>query len=352
MRRRGKIILGIVGGIVVIAGVVMAVYHEATRVVFQNLFAKTEKLDDSTEWSGGTSYEKLAYSDVSENDYMNLYVPDAEEPMPLMVLVHGGGFVYNDCESRQAQFMYRYFRDHGYACASINYRLAQEAAFPAAVEDVKAAVRFLRANAETYGYLADNITIWGESAGGYLAVMAGVTNDDEFNSLPFIGEEELSEPVSAKVSTILNYYGCMELEPKAERYAEYKKLGIPELVADLSALWLTSAVKEFKEYDTVEDFWIGKNIATLTEEERQVFDPAYYITKNLSPEDPVDVLIWHGDADLSVPYTQSERIYETFVEAEGEEHAEMVLFPGVKHAADVLYSDENLARIDEYLRQK
>ena len=145
MRRRGKVILGIAGGIVVIAGAVMAVYHEATRVVFHNLFAATEKLDDSTEWSGGTSYEKLAYSDVSENDYMNLYVPDAEEPMPLMVLVHGGGFVYNDCESRQAQFMYRYFRDHGYACASVNYRLAQEASFPAALEDVKAAVRFLRA---------------------------------------------------------------------------------------------------------------------------------------------------------------------------------------------------------------
>ena len=53
-----------------------------------------------------------------------------------------GGFVYNDSQSRQAQLMYRYFRDHGYACASVNYRLAQEAAFPAGVEDVKSAIRF------------------------------------------------------------------------------------------------------------------------------------------------------------------------------------------------------------------
>ena len=61
MRKGAKTALGILGGIVVIAGVVMAVNHEATRVVFHNVFAGSEKLDDSKEWSGGTSFEKLQY---------------------------------------------------------------------------------------------------------------------------------------------------------------------------------------------------------------------------------------------------------------------------------------------------
>ena len=137
--------------------------------------------------------------------------------MPMIVMVHGGGFVFNDSQSRQAQLMYRYFRDHGYACASINYRLAQEAAFPAGVEDVKSAIRFLRANAEKYGYDPERFAIWGESAGGYLSVICGASNDEEFNSVPFIGEDE-NNPVSSEVQVILNYYGCMEFGTQAADY--------------------------------------------------------------------------------------------------------------------------------------
>ncbi len=121
------------------------------------------KLDESTEWDGGNSYEKLQYSEVSENDYLDLYVPDSDEPMPMIVMVHGGGFVFNVSQSRQAQLMYRYFRDHGYACASINYRLAQEAAFPAGVEDVKSAIRFLRANAEKIWIRFGGVLLFGEN---------------------------------------------------------------------------------------------------------------------------------------------------------------------------------------------
>ena len=66
----------------------------------------------------------------------------------------------------------------------------------------------------------------------------------------------------------------------------------------------------------------------------------------------MDVLIWHGDADLSVPYTQSLRIYEAFVEAEGEEHVDLVIFPNIKHAADKLYGEKSLSNIVEYLQKK
>ena len=102
MKKKGFII----GGICLAAIVgILGYNHEAVRVVFYNVYSPSVKLDDSSEWNGGKAYEKLPYSETSENDYLDLYVPDSEEPMPLIILVHGGGFVYNDSQSRQAQLM-------------------------------------------------------------------------------------------------------------------------------------------------------------------------------------------------------------------------------------------------------
>lgn len=344
MRKKGLVI-----GAICLAAVaaVLGVNHEAVRVVFHNVYSPAVKLDESSDWSGGKKYEKLQYSDVSENDYLDLYVPESEEPMPLLILVHGGGFIFNDSQSRQPQLMYKYFRDHGYACASINYRLAQEAAFPAGVEDVKSAIRFLRANAEEYGYDPDRFAIWGESAGGYLSVICGASDDNEFGGVPFIGEDT-DNPVSSQVQVILDYYGCMEFGTQA---ADYKKLKIPKVVQWASALWLTNAIKD-TEYDDVESYWLRKDISTLTSEEKDAYSPLYYIKKNFTPEDSPNVLIWHGDADLSVPYLQSERLNELLTEQIGEDKVEFKLFHNLKHAADELYSDENLGKLKEYLDAK
>ncbi|MBQ1922747.1 MAG: alpha/beta hydrolase [Lachnospiraceae bacterium] len=122
-------------------------------------FSPTLPLDESEEWKGGRSFEGLVYAEDSEAQYIDLYVPESDAPMPLFVMIHGGGFAFNDAQSRQARFMYRYFRDHGFACASVNYRLSPEAAYPAAVCDVKAAVRFLCHNAGEYGFDADRIAV-------------------------------------------------------------------------------------------------------------------------------------------------------------------------------------------------
>lgn len=154
---------------VVVISVTLVVNYKAVRLVFYNLTVPVYDLDESQDdWSRGTAYLEVPYSDVSFSDYVNIYVPDSESAPPLYVVIHGGGFVTNDAVFRQAQWMYRYFRDHGFACASVNYRLAGEAPFPAAIEDCKAAIRFLRAHAEEYGYNADRIAVFGESAGGYL----------------------------------------------------------------------------------------------------------------------------------------------------------------------------------------
>lgn len=332
--------------------------RELIRIIRFNVISETVSMDDSQVWEGGSSYERLQYAEVSDSDYMNLYVPDAQEPMPLLILVHGGGFISNDCEARQAQFMYRYFRDHGYACASVNYRLSTEAAYPAALEDVKAAVRFLRANAEEYGYDPERFVIWGESAGGYLASMAAVTADDEFNGVKFIGEEALSEPVSGSVLGLMDYYGIIDFE-LAE--ADYEELGIPEWLLKLSALPLG---RDLQGYDTVEDLWIRKAVGECSQEELAEMNARYYIEKNRQQTAGMKVLICHGDADLSVPVIQSKRLYDAFaagqyepepqtedyLEGAGAEGIVYRVFPDYKHADDRFYSDEALAETELFLQ--
>ena len=123
---------------------VLCIWHKCTRAVWCNLTVSKIELDDSADWDGGTSYTRIPYAEDSDSQYLDLYVPGiaAGETPKLFVIIHGGGFIYGDSQTRQAQFLYRYFRDRGYACATVNYRLAQEEPFPGGVCDCKAAIRF------------------------------------------------------------------------------------------------------------------------------------------------------------------------------------------------------------------
>lgn len=345
-QQNGKWIRLTVLALLLAAACVLAVYHEAVYVVFRNLTVERYQMDESEDWEGGTAYLHVQYADVSESDYLDLYVPDTEEPAPLFVLIHGGGFVGGDSQSRQSQLMYRYFRDRGYACATINYRLAQEAPFPGAVQDCKAAIRFLRANAGKYGYDASSIAVFGESAGGYLAVMCAVTNDDEFNDLPFIGEGEAGE-ISAKVDVLVNYYGHLE---KNSLEQDLRTLHIPRIVYDIGNCWITDEV--LQGYEDLDSFWLRQNVSRMTEEKLAYSDPYTYINKNLHQDSGLAVWIIHGDCDITVPYLQSERLYERLVELIGAQQVSYRLVPDMGHASDPLYSDAELSLLESFLKEK
>ncbi|MGC9329302.1 MAG: endonuclease/exonuclease/phosphatase family protein, partial [Candidatus Hinthialibacter sp.] len=124
---------------------------------------------------------------------MNLFYPKEKgEGRPGIVFVHGGGWISGTRDHFQRQAVY--FANQGYVCMCIEYRLSREALFPAAVEDAKCAVRWMRAHAETYGVDPGKIAASGGSAGGHLAAMLGVTKkedglegsggSDEFSSRP------------------------------------------------------------------------------------------------------------------------------------------------------------------------
>ncbi len=127
----------------------------------------TETGESAGEASGLTD---IKYASNSEAQVLDIHQPEGAGPHPVIVLVHGGGFAFGDQAMPIIQPVIDAAVNAGYAVVSVDYRKSGEAAFPAALADVKAAVRFVRASAEEYGFDADNIAIWGESAGAYLAL--------------------------------------------------------------------------------------------------------------------------------------------------------------------------------------
>lgn len=344
MEKKRELLL-IITIIIVLIAVLLFAKRDTVRMVYHNLFKTEIPPDDPEEWDNGKTYLHVQYTDVSSSDYLDLYIPDSEKPMPLLVLVHGGGFLSGDSDSRQCRYMYQYFRDQGYACASVNYRLAEEAVFPAAIADVKAAIRYLRASAEQYGYDPDKIAIWGESAGGYLAAMAGLTDDKQFADVAFSGEEDLPESVSSEVSAIIDFYGVSEL---GEMDRDFDELGIPGIVTSLGKSWMWKDMQGTG-YSSFEEVWLDKHVKDLTEEELNETSPGWYAFKNLDENSKLRVLLWHGDADITVPCLQSERLYETLTMLLGEKQVTYQLFPNYIHADDLFYSDSMLEEVKKFL---
>jgi acetyl esterase/lipase len=177
----------------------------------------------------------LAYADQSPAEKLDLYLPaPSDAPAPLVIWIHGGGFMVGDKKSMPRQnfgpapkptsVMGPYqvqvpdvaaLTAKGYAVASLNYRLGASMfadAYPA-LRDGKAAVRFLRANADKYHLDSGKFAVWGNSAGGYMAAMLGVTGDQAtaFDD-PSLG----NAGVSSAVQAVVVWYGAEDRLPDPE----------------------------------------------------------------------------------------------------------------------------------------
>lgn len=146
---------------------------------------------------------------------LDLYRPQeaTSKTRPAIVLVHGGGWRsgYRENLTPLAQAL----AERGIVAANISYRLAPEAQFPAAIHDVKAAIRWLRKNADAYGVDPDKIAVGGTSAGGQIASLTGVTAGDAY----FDPQQETSE-VSSDVQAIVNIDGLSDFTSEEARKHE------------------------------------------------------------------------------------------------------------------------------------
>src|SRR4030042_1203991 len=117
----------------------------------------------------------IPYADQSPTQKLDIYLPDdIAGSKPVIVSIHGGAFMGCDKSDMQIMPMLEGLK-RGYAVIAVNYRLSWEAKFPALVQDVKAAVRWIRANASRYEFDPQRIAAWGGSAGAYLASMLGTS---------------------------------------------------------------------------------------------------------------------------------------------------------------------------------
>jgi acetyl esterase/lipase len=155
-------------------------------------------------------FENVTYANKSPIQHLDIYMPKGVVKPPLLIWTHGGGFIMGDDDFMkfdESAKLLELLTKSGIAVASINYRLAQEALFPAAGVDVKSAIRFLRANASKYGYDPNKFATGGDSAGSYLALMAAITGDQPS---PFDDPTDPNSKVSAAVKAVIGLFGNVD----------------------------------------------------------------------------------------------------------------------------------------------
>lgn len=138
--------------------------------------------------------------------YLDLLIPSSllKTPAPAVIYVHGGGWSEGERSTALSPWLNPLMAAHGFITVSITYRLSRLAPFPAQIHDLKAAVRWLRAHAEQYQIDPERIGVWGDSAGGQLAALLGLTGD-----IPDLegncGSPEYSSRVQAVVARCAPY---------------------------------------------------------------------------------------------------------------------------------------------------
>jgi acetyl esterase/lipase len=253
----------------------------------------------------GADFRKVTdirYAGVGDHELLlDLYLPGGVRDAPLIVYVHGGAWRNGSKDGMPLAGLV----DRGYAVASVDYRLSPIAQFPAQIHDIKAAIRFLRAKHNEYGYDASSIAIAGSSAGAHLAALVGVTN----------GHEELEGAVgeytdqSSGVQVILAYY-------PASNFLTILKQSTPHGIGvRIPALQLLLGGQP-------ED---NPELAKLA-------SPVFQVDKSDPP-----LLLMHGDQDPQMPINQSHELAGKY-EALGLP-VNFAVIHGAAHGGDSFYDE-------------
>ncbi len=198
------------------------------------------------------------------------YPKEGDGPFPVVVFIHGGGWVGGNRQSMEKSI--ETMAGRGYVAATISYRFAPKARFPAQIEDCKAAIRWLRAQAKKYHLNPDRIGVVGSSAGGHLACLLGLTEKKDGLEGKGGNPEQ-----SSQVQAVVSFFGPTDLT--RENWS-------PVVVKNNLTPLLGGSLSEKKEL-------------------YQRASPVTYIHKGAPP-----FLVFHGDKDTVVPLDQSKQLVE------------------------------------------
>jgi acetyl esterase/lipase len=244
---------------------------------------------------------------------LDLHLPSGKPNAPLVVWVHGGAWRSG---SRKEIPLGELVAD-GYAVASVDYRLSTQARFPAQIHDIKAAIRFLRGHGEDWNLSTRKILVAGDSAGGHLAALVGVSN----------GLGELEEDVgndrsqSSDVQGIISFYGG----------------------SDLTTILQQSTPKGLSMRVPALDLLLGgqpEDVSALA----RLASPVFHVDKADPP-----LLLVHGDQDPQMPVNQALELLGAYQKAEASVHLEIV--HGAGHGGAAFYDAERLAVVRKFLRR-
>jgi acetyl esterase/lipase len=249
---------------------------------------------DGTRRFAGISYALISgYRPLQ----LDLWVPPAPAPPPLVVWIHGGAWLSGDRrylpETLRPNQLFDALLAAGLAVATVDYRHAREAPFPAQLHDVKAAVRYLRAHAEQLGMDVTRVGTWGESAGGHLAALVALTA----GRADLEGDEGVVGP-SSGVDVVVDWYGVAD--PDALR-----RLPPPPEVLAAPPPEVLGALPPSVAEEPPEILLAGGDAAT-----RDAAAPLRQVHRGAPP-----FLLVHGTADRVVPFSQSEALRDALTAA-------------------------------------
>ena len=258
-------------------------------------------------------HKDVVYATVDDKKLgLDIYMPADVQTPPLLIWVHGGAWRSGTKEQVPMVFV-----EHGIATASLDFRLSTEARFPAAVHDIKAAIRFLRANASEYGYRTDRIAISGSSAGGHLAALVGATN----------GHAALEGTVgdhpdqSSDVQAIVSYFGASNLTTILAQSTPHG-LNVREPALTLLLGALPESAKELAE----------------------LASPVFHVDRSDPP-----LLLVHGDQDPQMPINQAHELEGAYKQLGLDVSFDVV--HGAAHGGNAFFSGDHLTRALEFLHR-
>jgi acetyl esterase/lipase len=267
----------------------------------------------------------IAYADISEAQMLDIYLPnEGEGPFPVIMQIHGGAFKSGDKASGELTPALSGL-ERGYAVVAVNYRLSGEAEFPAQINDIKAAIRYIRANASNYNLDPDRIATWGGSAGGSLSALAGTSGGVESLQDDLLGNAEVSDAVQATV----DWFGPIYFSTMDSEFAE---LGI-------TPVGVTS------QSGSPESAYLGQAVGNVeTEELVKKASALSYIS-----EDDPPFFIQHGTADKNIPITQSINLSKKLIEVLGDKRVTFESIEGAGHGTSEFQTSENIAKVLDFL---
>lgn len=262
-----------------------------------------------------TFYHNVPYArDTLKKHLLDIYVPAAAKAnTPLVIWIHGGAWMLNDkyADMGYMKQTVRSFIEKGYALASIDYRHSTTAIFPAQIQDCYEAVEFLYANATKYKLNKDNFALIGFSAGGHLASLLALSNNN--NVAEFYPAKKKT---TFQVKAVIDFYGPSD-------FLSMTAGGDPNMKGDpISTLLGNSPLKR-------------PDVSKLA-------SPCTYVDKNDPP-----FFIVHGEKDESVPYQQSV-LLQSYLDIAHVKN-ELTIVKGAPHYGEMFDVDEIRTKLFAFL---